>query len=220
MHPPSDVASGDAFIARVFNAVITSPQWKANEVLLVITWDEHGGMYDHVPPPSGAVPPDAIPSKVGFKWDRFGVRVPTVVVSPFVKKGSVFRAPDGKTPYDHTSVLATIERRFGIAPLTKRDAAAPDLDAILTEPARTDSATLPAQPHAFLATMLSDLRALAGEEANPLQCGMVEAMKNILEAQKHQGIAPELAPSAIGHDVHTVRDAHEFFRKAKLATGL
>ena len=220
MHPPSDVASGDAFIAKVFNAVVTSPQWKANEVLLIITCDEHGGLFDHVSPPMGAAPPDALVGKeFGFKWDRFGVRVPAVVVSPFVKKGSVFRA-SGAVPFDHTSVLATIEHRFGIAPLTKRDAVAPDLDAILTEPARTDSATLPAPPHHFLANLLADVRVLANEEANPLQCGMVEAMKTIMAAQQHQGIAPELAPSALAHDVNSVRDALEFFQKAKLATGL
>jgi len=219
MHPPSDVTAGDSFTAKVFNAVVTSPQWKANEVLLVITWDEHGGMYDHVSPPMGAVPPDTIPGQMGFKWDRFGIRVPAVVVSPFVKKGSVFRA-SGATPFDHTSVLATIERRFGIAPLTKRDAAAPDLDSILTEPARTDSATLPAPPHHFLANIMADVRALADEDANPLQCGMVEAMKNILATKVPQGVAPSLAASAIAHEVTSVRDAAEFFQKAKLATGL
>lgn len=102
----------------------------------------------------------------------------------------------------------------------KREAAAPDLDAILTEPARTDSQTLPARRQSFFAAAFDDLRALANEDANGLQCGMVESMKSIIDAQQHHGIAPELASSAYTHEVKTVRDAAEFFRKAKLATGL
>jgi phospholipase C len=100
--------------------------------LLVITYDEHGGCYDHVPPPWGAVPPDADTGEFGFGFDRFGVRVPTVLVSPLIAPGTVYRAPAGGTPLDHTSVLRTVEQRWNLPTLTARDAAAPAFGDMLT----------------------------------------------------------------------------------------
>ena len=136
-HPNYDVAKGEAFIHDVYTALRASPQW--NSTLLVITYDEHGGCFDHVPPPGGATPPDNSAGEFGFDFTRFGVRVPAVLVSPWVSPGTVFRAPAGSPPLDHTSILATIEHRFGLPALTARDAAAADLGGALTETtARTD----------------------------------------------------------------------------------
>jgi phospholipase C len=84
-----------------------------------------------VPPPSGATPPDATPGEFGFDFTRFGVRVPAVLVSPLIPAGTVFRVP-GPTPLDHTSVLKTIQTRWGLPPLTARDAAAPDVGDVLS----------------------------------------------------------------------------------------
>jgi phospholipase C len=129
-HPPHDVAYGEQLIAAVYNAVRSSPCWK--NTLLVITYDEHGGCYDHMPPPL-AVPPDAS-AQDGFAFDRYGVRVPAVLVSPYMPPGSKVRAvPQGlphagpARPFDHTSILATLGLLFDLPPLTERDAAAPDL---------------------------------------------------------------------------------------------
>jgi phospholipase C len=96
-HPPQDVRWGDRLIADVYRALASSPQWE--QTLLVITYDEHGGCYDHVPPPGGAAPPvrGGAPGQFGFGFDRFGVRVPTVLVSPWIEPGTVCRAP-GRTP--------------------------------------------------------------------------------------------------------------------------
>ena len=136
-HPNYDVALGEKLIQDVYNAVRTGPGW--DQTLLFITYDEHGGLYDHVPPPSGATPPDATPGEFGFDFTRFGVRVPAVLVSPLIPAGTVFRVPAGSTPLDHTSVLKTIETRWGLPPLTARDAAAPDVaDALSLAVARTD----------------------------------------------------------------------------------
>ena len=126
-HPPHDVAYGESLIASVYNAVRSGPGWK--NTLLVVTYDEHGGCYDHVVPPA-ATPPGSAAS-AGFDFDRFGVRVPAVIVSPWVPKGSVIRPP-GPTPFDHTSIIATLRKLFPFAPLTPRDAAAPDLLGALT----------------------------------------------------------------------------------------
>ncbi len=96
-------------------------------------------IYDHVAPPTTAVPPDnSGPGELGFDFKRFGPRVPTVLVSPLIATGTVFRAP-GPTPFDHTSILKTLEMRFGMPNLTQRDLAAPALDGVLTLSApRTD----------------------------------------------------------------------------------
>jgi phospholipase C len=148
-HPNYDVALGEALIHDVYEALRTGPGW--NQTLLVVTYDEHGGCYDHVPPPSGATPPDSTIGEFAFDFRRFGARVPTVLVSPWIEAGSVFRSTD-PTPLDHTSVLATIERRFGLPALTQRDKAAPDIGGALnqTNP-RTDdplAGVVPPQPSA------------------------------------------------------------------------
>ena len=77
------------------------------------------------------VPPDSSAGEFGFDFTRFGVRVPAVIVSPLIAAGTVFR-PSGTVPLDHTSILKTIELRWGLANLTARDAAAPDVSAVLT----------------------------------------------------------------------------------------
>jgi phospholipase C len=128
-HPNYNVAVGEQFLYDIYYALRRSPLW--TQSLLVITYDEHGGCFDHVPPPTNAVPPDDTPGELGFGFQRFGVRVPTVLVSPWIARGTVLRPP-GATPFDHTSVLATLEHRFGVPPLTRRDAAAPDVAGVLT----------------------------------------------------------------------------------------
>ena len=129
-HPNYSVALGEQLIHDVYYALRNGPAW--GQTLLIITYDEHGGCYDHVPPPQGAVPPDASAGEFGFDFKRFGVRVPTVLVSPLIAAGTVFRVPAGSMPLDHTSILKTIEKRWNLAALTARDAAAQDVGAVLT----------------------------------------------------------------------------------------
>jgi phospholipase C len=129
-HPNFDVSLGEQLIHDVYYALCNGPAW--HQTLLVVTYDEHGGCYDHVPPPSGAVPPDtSTDTKFGFDFTRFGVRVPAVLVSPLIAPGTVFR-PSGTVPLDHTSILKTVETRWGLPALTARDAAAPDVGDVLT----------------------------------------------------------------------------------------
>lgn len=127
-HPNYDVAKGEQLIRDVYDAVRTGPDWAST--LLIVTYDEHGGNYDHVPPPADATPPgDGTVGEEGFGFDRFGVRVPAVLVSPLIAPGTVFR---GSGRIDHTSVLKTISERWNTRPLTDRDRAAASLADVLT----------------------------------------------------------------------------------------
>jgi phospholipase C len=129
-HPNYNVALGEEMIHDVYYALRNGSNW--NQTLFIITYDEHGGCFDHVPPPQGAVPPDNSVGEDSFDFKRFGPRVPTVLVSPLIEAGTVFRVPVGAMPLDHTSILKTIETRWGLSSLTARDAAAPDVSAALT----------------------------------------------------------------------------------------
>jgi phospholipase C len=116
-HPHADVRRGQAFIARVVNAVLHSPNWAST--VLVITYDEWGGFFDHVAPP---ILPDAFTPTATEEHNTAGFRVPTYLVSPFAKRGKV-----SHVQFDHTSMLKMVEWRWGLAPLTVRDAAANNL---------------------------------------------------------------------------------------------
>jgi phospholipase C len=101
-HPPQDVKTGMWYVTQLINAVMQSPYWEHCAVILV--WDDYGGFYDHVPP---------------YQTDRygFGPRVPALIISPYSKEGVV-----NHTRFDFTSPLKLIETRFGLKPLTDRDA--------------------------------------------------------------------------------------------------
>jgi phospholipase C len=127
-HPNYDVSLGEQLMHDAYYALRNGPGW--DDTLFVITYDEHGGNYDHVPPPWGAATPDGTVGEWGFDFTRFGVRVPAVLISPRIAAGTVFRARRGTI--DHTSLLKTIELRWNLDPLTARDKAAPDLGDVLT----------------------------------------------------------------------------------------
>jgi phospholipase C len=128
-HPVSNMAVGEKFLYDVYQALRNGPDWE--KTLLIITYDEHGGTYDHVPPPTGAMAPNILGAS-RFDFTRFGVRVPAVIVSPLIPKGTIMRAPADGPPFDHTSIIATLRARFGIAALGSRDAVAPSVGSVLT----------------------------------------------------------------------------------------
>jgi phospholipase C len=115
-HPHADIRNGQAFLDRVYEAVTTSPNWSST--VLVITYDEWGGFFDHVPPPMRPVPPaDQLAGNDG----RLGFRVPTIIVSPFARAGV------SSIEFEHSSWLRMIEWRWNLEPLTVRDATANNL---------------------------------------------------------------------------------------------
>ena len=135
-HPPHHLLDGERLIADVYDTLRADDAvWRRS--LLVVLYDEHGGFYDHVPPPR-AVPPDATRARdSGFAFDRLGARVPAILVSPWVPEGRA-----DHTIYDHTSVPATIKTLFDLPRfLTARDAAANTFDRNFLPEARTVSLT-------------------------------------------------------------------------------
>ncbi len=120
-HPPSDVTAGQHLVLSIYHALINSPAWE--KTMLIVTYDEHGGFYDHVTPPAAAGEPP---------FDRYGVRVPALIVSPHVEAAAV-----AKTTFDHTSIIKTILLRFcreegRIPDMGARVSAAEHLGALMT----------------------------------------------------------------------------------------
>lgn len=124
-HPPNPVQKGEVYAASLVNALLNSQSWI--DSVFILTWDENGGFYDHVPPldtvnPDGIKPRDLLPTDFPGDFTRTGYRVPLMVISPFAKKGYV-----SHTPTDYTAMLKFIEKRWNLPPLNKRDAQQMDM---------------------------------------------------------------------------------------------
>jgi phospholipase C len=117
--PPQDILLGERFAATVIDAVMRGPAWPST--LLVWCYDEHGGYYDHVPPPPAIEPDDVAPDTddPGDRYDRYGFRVPAVIASPYARPGAVVH-----DVFDHTSILRLLEDIWNLPSLTRRDATA------------------------------------------------------------------------------------------------
>jgi len=125
----SDVRAGDALVHRVYEAVKgggSTTGSNALNTLLLITFDEHGGTYDHVAPPTATPPGRREPGEMGFEFDRLGVRVPAIAVSAYTRAGTVVR-----DEYHHAALVATLAHEHGLEELTERDRGARRLHAAL-----------------------------------------------------------------------------------------
>ena len=197
-HPMDNVYGGEHLLAAVYAAIRNSPYW--NTSLLIITYDEHGGLFDVVKPkPGDATPPDDNPppgyNVNGFKFDMYGVRVPGLLVSPLIPRGTV-----DHTVYDHTSVLKTLEDMWGLKPLTKRDAAATNvLQSLSLKTPRTDCPTslnLPAMSlTASRPPLTAEERARLDALPIPKSGNLVNALYTLrkTEVELSGKTAPELA---------------------------
>ena len=150
-HPPFDVRYGEILVGTIYN-LLRGSSYYWPRTLLIITYDEHGGCYDHVIPPAAVAPGPSstvLPNASSFGFNRYGPRVPAIFVSPYIPAGSIVRpagfsyvqgdgtsTTNGVTPFDHTSVIRTIVECFnienGAAKLTARDQNAPSLADALT----------------------------------------------------------------------------------------
>ncbi|WP_437617139.1 alkaline phosphatase family protein [Sorangium sp. So ce834] len=145
-HPPGNLSAGETFLQSVYMSLIANrAAWE--KTLLIVTFDEGVGTFDHVPPPA-AVPPwgrggSAPATQHGFDFARHGVRVPAILVSPRIRRGTVFRSTRDQ-PYDHTSLIATILKWYGeerrLPAFQQRAMGAPTFEEVLTleEPRRDE----------------------------------------------------------------------------------
>jgi phospholipase C len=143
-HPLDDVTRGERLIKKVYETIRNSPHW--NESLLLVVYDEQGGFFDHAKPPAAVAPGDVISdlsnSTHSFNFEQLGIRVPGIAISPLIPDNRV-----DHTDFDHSSLLATVERLFNFAPLTNRDAQANDLRHLLSlATPRTDAPVSLPQP--------------------------------------------------------------------------
>jgi len=178
-HPDHNMRLGERVVNDVYKAITSNKQtWEST--LLVITYDEHGGLYDHVPPPETVNPGDKPTDATVFDFKRLGVRVPAVLVSPFIPRGTVIH---DKT-FDHTSIIATARKLFipewEKSFLTERDRNAKTFEDCLTlATARTDKVKFPKQtpepssPHLAAAAKKASANSSSPQQLNDFQQAMV-----------------------------------------------
>jgi phospholipase C len=173
MHPPHDVRLGEHLIADVYESLRKSSAWES--AALVVLFDEHGGIFDHVPPPAAVNPDGKVSATPPFAFDRLGPRVPALIISPFVEPGGV-----DSTVYDHSSLIATVRELYGLgAPLTARDAAANTFTHLFRKALRKNAPrtlTRPAEPTADAFHADSQAAAMTPEHvASDLATGMASS---------------------------------------------
>ena len=137
----SDVRAGEALLSSIYTSIresSTAAGSNALNTMLVVTFDEHGGTYDHVPPPSATPPEKRSETEMGFGFDRLGLRVPAIAISAYTAKGQIVNEP-----MHHGSVIATLTGKYGLDPLTARDEGAPTLAAAVTLASPRDPSTWP-----------------------------------------------------------------------------
>jgi phospholipase C len=212
-HPLGSVSAGEAFIQYVYETIRLSAVWPNS--LLIITYDEHGGFFDHVIPPQAAPPGDdarnhdraQYPKNCAF--DRLGVRVPAVAISPWIPQGSVGSDVFPGQQFDHTAIISTVRDVLGLAapPLTHRDAAAASIAGACSLPQmRTDAPTTLGAPPSTASEAMSAMAAAAigppdhttegfGRIAMSLDLAMSAAESTPPVAATHPLFAPPAAAS-------------------------
>jgi phospholipase C len=190
-HPRQRVQRGDRLLKEVYEALAGNPEvWRS--VLLIVTYDEHGGFFDRISPPRATPPsPGALDPASGFAFDLLGPRVPALVVSPFVKRGRVDR-----TVYDHSSIVRTVREVFELGgPLTDRDRDAQSVIDLLTlseprePPPMPPLPELPDQAPEDPSVWAEGFEPDGTIALNDFQRSLVE-LKAVLDAEK-PGVEPE-----------------------------
>ncbi|UJR83149.1 alkaline phosphatase family protein [Sandaracinus amylolyticus] len=183
-HPDHDIQLGQALISSIYSALAASPQW--NRLLFVITYDEHGGFYDHVAPPT------TTDERAEFR--QLGFRVPSLVLGPHVRRGCAIT-----TTFDHASVLRTLQTRFGIEPLNERMNAANDLSSCI----QPSLIAAPAPPITLPRLAISRSRLLS----RPPSAAHEELVAALRGVRIPAGM--DRRSSGIGETEHVLRWGHE-----------
>ena len=208
--PPSSLIAGEDLLARVYNAIRSSASQTGSNcfnTLFMVVFDEHGGTYDHVPPPA-ATPPDPAgpPGQMGFTFNRLGIRVPAIAISPWIPEKTVVT-----DTYRNTSVIRTLRERWNLGlPFTARDADAPDLSRVFTLDVPREPENWPdvvARPVPVFDQPVVPLDAPLSPLAQAMTMGFLELVKQLGQtvpeiedpAKLKGGEAIELVHEAIGH---------------------
>jgi phospholipase C len=155
-HPPSPITLGENFIKGIYEAVRNSPQW--DETLFILTFDEHGGFGDHVPPPVNVPAGDGLiytetaqdGKNITFNFQRLGVRVPTLVISPWVGKGVIEnKGINNGGEYTHTSILKFLQNLWGLDSLSPRVDYSSTFEHLITDDLRTDTPATLVNPYPY-----------------------------------------------------------------------
>jgi phospholipase C len=193
-HPLTDVTLGEGLIKETYEAIRNSALWETS--VLIITWDEHGGFYDHAIPPAAVAPGDSQPkgkhNQYGFTFEQYGPRVPAIVVSPLIPRNTI----DHRL-YDHASIPAMIKAVFGAGPLTARDSQANSPDRLLSlQTARQDTPTT--------------LPSAAVAAAQPVMSMAVRDLNTVVASRPDetvdQGTLPVIINSALRQDLEMSPD--------------
>jgi phospholipase C len=219
-HPPHDIVDCDALVAKVYNAIRSNADLWAS-TLLIVLFDEHGGFYDHVePPPAGSavsVPPDHHQEEYSF--DRLGVRVPAILVSPYVKNGIC------STVFDHTSMLRYLKKLWGLGDLGARTAAAATFDQEIGAQPRTNTpekisakTALPPAP-AVAVTALSDHQAALVAMSHNLESMSDEDAAQVAARSRHVLTGPQSQIDAAVDRVDAFLAAAEEKQARRTASG-
>lgn len=196
-HPLGTLAAGEEFIRYIYQTISSSKVWPSS--LLLITYDEHGGFFDRVAPPPAMPPGDDArnhdraqhPADCGF--DRLGVRVPAIAISPWIQAGGLASRIFGNARFDHTAIISTVRDCFQLPqPLTARDAATPSFGAACSlETPRTDIPEIPAQaPSDASAQIPTPAESLAVE---PAAATLAQAPDHSIEAFARIAASVDLA---------------------------
>jgi hypothetical protein len=211
-HPSGSVAAGEDFIKSVYEAIRNSPVW--NNSLLVVTWDEGGGFYDHVLPPR-AVPTGKRGKTHGFMFDQLGSRVPAIIISPLIPKNLV----EHRT-LEHSVVLATVQQVFGLDPLTDRDANFVGLQSLATlKTPRTDAPTT--LPPSVVAPTIAAASVSAASRPLPADTRLSDIRDVNLASFLRSAVKQHMAAAPDQHDIirarlntlHTVDDYRQYLRE-------
>jgi phospholipase C len=203
-HPDADVRAGDDLIRRVYEAIRANEDiWK--KCVFIITWDEHGGLYDHVVPEPATPPGDKSSEVPAFDFSRYGVRVPAVVVSPYIAKGKI-----DNTIFDHTSLPATaaellMKRRLLPSELWARTAQANSVSScfdpgLVANGPRTDLVKIPAMAGTVPAPTPQPLNDLQEEHLH-----QAIALEKRLPAGAQTGIDPSTLTNDVAADQYIAR---------------
>jgi phospholipase C len=221
---PQNIAVGEGVLEKVVRAIGSGPAWR--KTLFILTYDEHGGYYDHVPPPPALQPdlfrPVVQPGQKTYEgFRRYGFRVPTVVVSPYAKKDYV-----SHTVYDHTSILAFLERKWNLPAMTMRDANANDITDMLDmqamaagQPTFPDLPPLPAAGNTPAALACSNQPAVPIPPPASVSAAPAHRLSTSWHGRARGGAALELKASGATyhHVVVELRHAGHTIASAKVA---